>query len=70
MSLSLLCVVVEDLLSTFGGELGCQRRGLLPSELPVVLAAHLVAPPVAVRHRERHPVPGEDVLESLAVRRA
>ncbi|MDN6399484.1 MAG: hypothetical protein L0K01_03405 [Brachybacterium sp.] len=70
MSLSLLGVVVEDLLSTFGGELGCQRRGLLPSELPVVIPAHLVTPAVAVRHRERDPVPGEDVLERFAIRRA
>src|SRR5699024_1945043 len=63
MSLSLLCVIVEDLLGTFGGELGCQRRGLLPSDLPVVIPAHLVTPAVAVRHRERDPVPGEDMLE-------
>jgi len=61
-------VVVKDLLSTFGGELGCQRRGLLPAELPVVIPAHLVTPAVAVRHRERDPVLGEDVLERLAIR--
>jgi len=68
MSLSLLCVIVEDLLSTFGCEFGCQRRGLLPSELLVVIPAHLVTPTVAVRHRERDPALGEDVLERLAIR--
>ncbi|WP_249033756.1 hypothetical protein [Kocuria rosea] len=55
-------------MSTFGGELGGQRRRLLPAELPVVIPAHLVTPAVAVRHRERDPALGEDMLERLAIR--
>ncbi|WP_313096457.1 hypothetical protein [Corynebacterium variabile] len=68
MALLLLRVVVEDGLCTFCGELGREAGGLLPPELVVVIPAHLVTPAVAVRHRERDPALGEDVLERLAIR--
>jgi len=67
MSRSLLCVVVEDLLGTLGGELGSESRSLLAPELAVVGATHFVHPAIAVRHRERDPVLGEHLLEPSTV---
>ena len=62
-------MVVEDGLRTFGGELRCEAGGLLPPELVVVLAPHLVGPPIPIRYSERDPVPGEDLRECIPVER-
>lgn len=65
MLLSFLRVVVENLLRSLRSEFGGEPGGLLATELPVVIAAHFVAPPVAVRDRESDAVLCEYLLESV-----
>lgn len=65
MLLSFQCVVVENLLRSLRSEFGGEPGGLLAAELPVVIAAHLVAPPVAVRDREGDAVLCEYLLEGV-----
>lgn len=68
--MSFLCVVVEDLLSALGGELGCECGGLLPARLSVVVPAHLVAPPVSPGDCEPDALLCQQLLESGAVHAA
>lgn len=63
-------MVVEEGLRPLSGELRREAGGLLPTELVVVFAAHLVVPSVAVRHREGHPVLRQHLLERLTINRA
>lgn len=65
--LRVLRVDVEDLLRTIGGELGGQAGRLFPPELPVVRAAHLVAPAVSVRDCESDSVLVENLFEGCSV---
>jgi hypothetical protein len=73
MSGSLLLVLlvdVEDGRGPFGSEFRGECRGLLASELPVVRAPHLVAPPVTVGDGERDALFFEHPRKGLLIDRA
>jgi len=69
MGRSLLCVVVEDLLCSLGGELRRERRCLLAPPLAVVLTPHGVGPAVPVGDLEPETALVENLLEVLTVGR-